>query len=379
LSSYETLPGNATPEGTKKYAQHAVSLGRSPAHFRAFDGLHLSSIGMGTYLGQPTQEDDLAVENAVYQSVKSGAINVIDTAINYRAMKSEKSIGRALLRLANDGVTRDQVFVSTKNGYITNDGDYPNVDVMEYMHKMFIQTDVMAADDISSGYNVMNPNYLAKCIDKSLMNLHLSTIDLVYIHNAFESWNQDVSRQQFIEMLAKAFEVYEKYRAKGKICYYGMATWTCFRVPPDNHEYLSLEQAVKTAENVGGKNHGFRFIQLPYNLAYSEALLLKNQSAGSEKNLTILEVAAKLNMGVFTSIPLFQGRLLEAQIPDYCDLSGPVAKLVQIVRSSPSVIAPLIGQKKAEHIEENIKVANVPPLSAVEFKQAIKVLTGQQL
>jgi aryl-alcohol dehydrogenase-like predicted oxidoreductase len=379
LSSYETLPGNATPEGTKKYAQHAVSLGRSPAHFRAFDGLHLSSIGMGTYLGQPTQEDDLAVENAVYQSVKSGAINVIDTAINYRAMKSEKSIGRALLRLANDGVTRDQVFVSTKNGYITNDGDYPNVDVMEYMHKMYIQTDVMAAGDISSGYNVMNPNYLAKCIDKSLMNLHLSTIDLVYIHNAFESWNQDVSRQQFIEMLAKAFEVYEKYRGQGKICYYGMATWTCFRVPPDNHEYLSLEQAVKTAENVGGKNHGFRFIQLPYNLAYSEALLLKNQSAGSEKNLTILEAAAKLNVGVFTSIPLFQGRLLEAQIPDYCDLSDPVAKLVQIVRSSPSVIAPLIGQKKAEHVEENLKVANVPPLSAVEFKQAIKVLTRQQL
>lgn len=379
MSSYETLPGNVTPEGTKKYAQHAVSLGRSHAHFRAFDGLHLSSIGMGTYLGQPTQEDDLAVENAVYQSVKSGAINVIDTAINYRAMKSEKSIGRALLRLANDGVTRDQVFVSTKNGYITNDGDYPNVDVMEYMHKMYIQTDVMAADDISSGYNVMNPNYLAKCIDKSLMNMHLSTIDLVYIHNAFESWNQDVNKQQFIEMLAKAFEVYEKYRGKGKICYYGMATWTCFRVPPDNHEYLSLEQAVETAENAGGKNHGFRFIQLPYNLAYSEALLLKNQSAGSEKNLTILEAAPKLNVGVFTSIPLFQGKLLKAQIPDYCDLSDPVAKLVQIVRSSPSVIAPLIGQKKPEHVEENLKIANVPPLSAVEFKQAIKVLTHQQL
>ena len=379
MSSYETLPGNATPEGTKKYAQYAVSLGRSNAHFRVFDGLHLSSIGMGTYLGQPTKEDDLAVENAVYQSVKSGAINVIDTAINYRAMKSEKNVGKALLRLANEGLTRDQVFVSTKNGYITNDGDYPNVDVMEYMHKMYIQTDVMAAGDISSGYNVMNPNYLAKCIDKSLMNMHLSTIDLVYIHNAFESWNQDVSRQQFIEMLAKAFEVYEKYRAQGKIHYYGMATWTCFRVPPDNHEYLSLEQAVKTAESAGGKNHGFRFIQLPYNLAYSEALLLKNQSAGSEKNLTILEAAAKLNVGVFTSIPLFQGKLLEAQIPEYCGISDRVGKLVQIVRSSPSVIAPLIGQKKAEHVEENLKVANSPPLSAEEFKQAVRVLTNKQL
>ena len=35
--------------------------------------------------------------------------------------------------------------------------------------------------------------------------------------------------------------------------------------------------------------HGFRFIQLPYNLAYSEALFLKNQRVGSQNNLTILE------------------------------------------------------------------------------------------
>jgi aryl-alcohol dehydrogenase-like predicted oxidoreductase len=344
-----------------------------------FDGLCLSSIGIGTYLGQLTQEDDVAVENAVYQSVKSGAVNVIDTAINYRAMKSEKSIGKALLRLVRDGeISRDHVFISTKNGYVTNDGDYPNVDVMEYVHRMYIQTEVMTADDISSGHNVMNPSYLAKCIDKSLMNMHLSTIDLVYVHNAFESWNQDVSREQFMEMLAKVFEVYEKYKGENKIRYYGMATWTCFRVPPSSHEYLSLEQAVKTAENVGGRDHGFRFIQLPYNLAYSEALLLRNQSVGSDRNLTILEAAAKLNVGVFTSIPLFQGRLLDAKIPDYGGLSDSVSKLVQIVRSTPSVIAPLIGQKKAEHVEENLKVANIPPLSGEEFKQAVRVLTRQQ-
>jgi aryl-alcohol dehydrogenase-like predicted oxidoreductase len=100
---------------------------------------------------------------------------------------------------------------------------------------------------------------------------------------------------------------------------------------------------------------------------------------GSEKNLTILEAAAKLKIGVFTSIPLFQGRLLQSRIPDYGGLSDPVAKLVQIVRSSPSVIAPLIGQKKAEHVRQNLQVANVPPLSADEFKQAVKALTRQQL
>ena len=379
-SPYQTVEGFATSEGTKNYTEYAISQGRPISHFKSFDSLHLSSIGMGTYLGQPSEEDDQAVENAVFESVKSGAVNVIDTAINYRAMRSEKSIGRALLRLVKDRIiSRDQIFISTKNGYITNDGDYPNIDVMEYIHRMYIQTDVITADDISSGYNIINPNYLAKCIDKSLMNMHVSSIDLVYIHNAFESWYQDVSREQFMEMLVKAFEVYEKYRAKNKIRYYGMATWTCFRVPPTSPEYLSLEQAVKCAESVGGRDHGFRFIQLPYNLAYSEALLLRNQSVRSEKNLTILQAAEKLNIGIFTSIPLFQGRLLRSQIPDYGGISDPIAKLVQIIRSSPSVIAPLIGQKKAEHVEENLKTANMPPLSEEEFKQAIRILTSQQI
>ena len=378
--SYEILEGNATPDGTRKYSDYAISQGKPRNHFKSFENLHLSSLGMGTYLGQVSKEDDQAVENAVYQSVRSGAINVIDTAINYRAMKSEKNIGRALLRLVNDGIiSRDQVFVSTKNGYITNDGDYPNIDVMEYMHRMYIQTEVITADDISSGYNVIKPSYLAKCIDKSLTNMHLSTIDLVYIHNAFESWYQDVSREQFMEMLAKAFEMYEKYRANNKIRYYGMATWTCFRVPSESPEYLSLEQAVKCAEGVGGKDHGFKFIQLPYNLAYSEALLLRNQSVQSEGNLTILQAAAKLNIGIFTSIPLFQGRLFRSQIPNYGNATDPVAKLLQIIRSSSSVIAPLIGQKRPEHVEENLKVANIPPLSEEEFEQAIRILTNQQL
>ncbi len=377
---YEILEGYATPDGTRRYTDYAISQGKPRSHFKSFDNLHLSSLGMGTYLGQLSEEDDQAVENAVYQSVRSGAINVIDTAINYRAMKSEKSIGKGLLRLVNDRViSRDQVFVSTKNGYITNDGDYPNIDVMEYMHRMYIQTEVITAEDISSGYNVIKPSYLAKCIDKSLTNMHLSTIDLVYIHNAFESWYQDVSREQFMEMLAKAFEMYEKYRAEKKIRYYGMATWTCFRVPSESPEYLSLEQAVKCAESAGGKDHGFKFIQLPYNLAYSEALLLRNQSVRSEENLTILQAATKLNIGIFTSIPFFQGRLLSSQIPNYGNATDPVAKLLQIIRSSPSVIAPLIGQKRPEHVEENLKVANIPPLTEVEFQQAIRILTGQQL
>jgi aryl-alcohol dehydrogenase-like predicted oxidoreductase len=371
------IKGFASSEGTKKFRDNAIKKGKSYLHFKEFDDLILSSIGMGTYLGDLSKEDDTDIENALYESVKSHAINVIDSAINYRAMKSEKSIGRSITRLVNDGIiSRDEIFVSTKNGYITNDGDYPMLDVWEYIQRMYISTGIIKAEDISSGYNVLKPAYIEKCIERSRFNLKLDTLDLVYVHNPFESWHQDVSKDKFFDMLSKVFEIYEKFRSKNKIRYYGMATWTCFRVSEENKEYLSLAEVYNIAKSIGGVDHGFRFIQLPYNLAYSEALFLKNQNVGNEKKLTILEAAKRLKIGVFSSVPLLQGKLIQTKIPDYSEgLTDPIMKLVQIIRSSPSIIAPLIGQKKMDHVNNNNKISEVPPLSEEEFKLAIEVLT----
>jgi aryl-alcohol dehydrogenase-like predicted oxidoreductase len=374
VSEYRSIGGFATAEGTRKFMENAIKNGMPNSHFRPFDNLNLSSLGMGTYLGQITSEDDKDLENAIYESVKSSAMNVIDTAINYRSMKSEKNIGHAMKRLIDDGIiSRDQVFISTKNGYITNDGDYPTIDVLEYMHKMYISQGIIDSKDISSGYNVLNPNYIRKCIDKSLANMQLDTIDLVYVHNAYESWCEDISRNEFDEMIQKVFQVYEEYRSKNKIKYYGMATWTCFRLPQNEEGYLSLEEMVKIAGKVAGKAHGFRFIQLPYNLAYREAYLLKNQSVGSDNDLTILEACNKLNIGVFTSVPLLQAKLLGTNVPDYLGYNSQLLKIIQITRSTPYVIAPLIGQKKPSHVKENIELAKVAPLNISEFNDAIKI------
>jgi len=376
VSEYRAIDGHATPQGTKKYMESAIKNGFPASHFRSFDNLNLSSLGIGTYLGQITPEDDRDLENAVYESVKSGAVNVIDTAINYRSMKSEKNIGNAMKKLIEEGViSREQVFISTKNGYITNDGDFPTIDVLEYMQNMFISQGVIEPKDISSGYNVLNPNYIRKCIDKSMTNLQLDTIDLVYVHNAYESWVEDIDRKQFDEMIHKVFQVYEEYRSKNKINYYGMATWTCFRVPQNERVYLSLEEMVRIAQEVGGKNHGFRFIQLPYNLAYREAYLLKNQSVGNDSDLTILQACNKLDIGVFTSVPLLQTKLFDAKIPDYLGYDDQLLKIVQITRSTPNVLAPLIGQKKPNHVKENIQLAKVAPLTTAEFDDAIKIFS----
>ena len=374
VNEYQAVQGFATPEGTSKFMKNAIKNGMPNSHFRSYDNLNLSSLGMGTYLGEITSEDDFDIENAIYESVKSGAMNVIDTAINYRSMKSEKNIGNAIKRLIDDRIiSRDEVFLSTKNGYITNDGDYPAIDVLEYMNKMFISQGIIDSKDISSGYNVLNPNYIRKCIDKSLTNMRLFTIDLVYVHNAYESWVKDITRNDFDEMIKKVFQVYEEYRSQNKIKYYGMATWTCFRLPKNEIGYLSLEDMVKIAESVGGKDHGFRFIQLPYNLAYREAYLLKNQSVDVQSDLTILEACNKLKIGVFTSVPLLQASLFGAKIPDYMGYKNQLLKVVQITRSTPNIIAPLVGQKKPKHVNENIELAKVAPLNTTEFNNAIKI------
>jgi len=375
INEYRAVAGYATAEGTRKFMEKAFKNGMANSHFRSFNNLNFSSLGIGTYLGRLTAEDDRDLENAIYHSLKSGAVNVIDTAINYRSMKSEKNIGHAIKRLIEDKIiSRDQVFISTKNGYITNDGDYPTIDVLEYMHKMYISQGIIDSKDISSGYNVLNPNYIRRCIDKSLTNMQLETIDLVYIHNAYESWFQDISRSEFNEKIRRVFQVYEEYRSQNKIRYYGMATWTCFRLPRNEEGYLSLEDMVRIAEDVAGKDHGFRFIQLPYNLAYREAYSLRNQTVNSDKDFTILEACNKLNIGVFTSVPLLQAKLFDVKIPDYLGIDNQLLKIVQITRSTPNVIAPLLGQKKLNHVKENIELAKVAPLNNSEFNEAIKIL-----
>ena len=375
INEYRAVAGYATAEGTRKFMENAFKNGMAKSHFRSFNNLNFSSLGIGTYLGRLTAEDDRDLENAIYHSLKSGAVNVIDTAINYRSMKSEKNIGHAIKRLIEDKIiSRDQVFISTKNGYITNDGDYPTIDVLEYMHKMYISQGIIDSKDISSGYNVLNPNYIRRCIDKSLTNMQLETIDLVYIHNAYESWFQDISRSEFNEKIRRVFQVYEEYRSQNKIRYYGMATWTCFRLPRNEEGYLSLEDMVRIAEDVAGKDHGFRFIQLPYNLAYREAYSLRNQTVNSDKDFTILEACNKLNIGVFTSVPLLQAKLFDVKIPDYLGIDNQLLKIVQITRSTPNVIAPLLGQKKLNHVKENIELAKVAPLNNSEFNEAIKIL-----
>ena len=61
--------------------------------------------------------------NAIKTSVLSGGINHIDTAPNYRYMKSEKTVGKALTALERKyDIKRDQLIIASKGGYIPENG-----------------------------------------------------------------------------------------------------------------------------------------------------------------------------------------------------------------------------------------------------------------
>ena len=361
------ITGYATPEGTKKFAERQNQ--DSHKNYKNVHNLTLSNVGIGTYLGNPDIETDKLVEDAIKKSILGG-INVIDSAINYRAQKAERSVGNAISQLIdNDDISREEIFVSTKNGYVTNDGDIKE-DLMQYVMREYGKTGIVKEGDISPGYHCMTLPYLNDQLERSLKNLGLDCIDLMYLHNSVEGQTH-LPREQFLKNLKDVFEFYEKKRKEGKIRFYGMATWECFRTTPENPLFLQLAEVMDLAVQAGGKEHGFRFIQLPFNLMLDQAYMTKNHNVGG-KTVSVLEAAQEFNLGVFTSVPIMQGKLLATNaIPEFGNFSASV-RLLQFVRSTPGITAPLIGHKLESHVKENMNVMKIPPLSELEFNNLVK-------
>src|SRR3981081_4847364 len=148
----------ATSDTTTKYA--ARFAGRAAAgHFREQQGLWLSSIGIGTYLGEPDARTDQAYTDAIVAAVEAGT-NVIDSAINYRFQRSERSVGTALKELSRRGFAREEMVICTKGGFLTPDGDMP-ADANEYFNHEYVATQILREGDVAAGCHSMAPRFIA--------------------------------------------------------------------------------------------------------------------------------------------------------------------------------------------------------------------------
>lgn len=361
------MTDKATATGTQAYADRFR--GRAvDGHFRQAQGLTLSSLGIGTYLGQPDERTDAAYASAITAAVENG-INVVDAAINYRFQRSERSVGAALVKLEEKGFAREQVILCTKAGYLTPDGKMP-ADPNRYFFEEYIQRGIFQAKDIAGGSHCMAPRFLQDQMARSMANLGVNCIDIFYLHNP-ETQLAEIPKAQFLSRVREAFHFLEGRAAAGKIQFYGMATWNGFRQPADARDAMQLAEFVAIAKEVAGDTHHFRFVQLPFNLGMTEALTLGNQSLNGN-TLTVMEAADELNVTLIASASLLQGQVA-ANLPPFVaqafGLQSDPARALQFVRSSPGITTALVGMSREEHVLANAELVAIPPATLEQFSQ----------
>lgn len=366
----------ATTQATQDYfRQHPLHADK----VRRFNDLFVSALAVGTYLGSSDDATDRLYENALVQAGLAG-VNFFDTAINYRCQRSERNIGYAIKKLASHGIYRDQIFISTKGGFLpadTHAHDYENT-----INKCYLNTGILTPEDIVANCHAMTPQYLQSQIDLSLKNLTESSIDLYYLHNP-EIQLPYVGETGFYRRLILAFELFEKNVAEGKIKSYGLATWNGFRQPLGLADLLDLQRVISCAHEAGGPNHHFKAIQMPYNLAMLEAVGIRNQkikgavSASGMADFPAIEAAAHHGLAVFISAPLVQAQVLkmpEAILRSLPDEGTAAQKALQFVVSSSGVVAAMVGMKNRTHVTENLHVLSQPNWSIADLEKVAQTL-----
>jgi aryl-alcohol dehydrogenase-like predicted oxidoreductase len=193
--------------------------------------------------------------------------------------------------------------------------------------------------------------------------LDVDTIDVFYLHNP-ETQLRFVTRQVFEQRLQNAFERCERLVRDRRIRWYGTATWSGYREPDE----LDLQRIIDLALYVGGNDHHFRFIQLPFNLAMIEAYQNRD-----EQGVSVLKVAGRAGVTVVASGTLHQSRLARDMPPVITNripgLTSDAARAIQFTRSTPGIAVSLVGMSNVDHVRANLEIAGVPPMSSLAYEK----------
>lgn len=260
-------------------------------HLGAQD-LIVSDIGFGSYrIDNETDEH----YNALKSAIKSG-INLIDTSTNYTDGSSETLIGRVIEDCEREGISRNNLVVVSKAGYLQGS-------TLEHSRQRKSQGIsypelVEFSDQLE---HCIHPQFLEDQLERSLRRLNLTYIDVFLLHNPeyYLQWasekgmSHQKAQETYYSRIQNAFNYLEKQVENGRIRYYGVSSNTLQSSSTDyTHTSLTtlLDCAKKTSET-----HHFSVIQCPMNLAETEA----KTNAPS-----VLEIAEKNGVGVLINRPL---------------------------------------------------------------------------
>jgi aryl-alcohol dehydrogenase-like predicted oxidoreductase len=365
---HSAISGRAEQQATRSYASRFASAFADDFYRETAPALTVSSIGMGTYLGECDDAEDERYTNTLAAGISNG-LNLLDTAINYRCQRSELAVGRALQKAVRSGdAVREEIVVCTKGGYIPLVGSPPETRdaYRSYLESEYFEPGIMSPAEVVAGGHCLKPGFLANQIERSRGNLGVACIDIFYLHNPEQQLNV-LSRAQFLDAIREAFAKLEALVADGVIGCYGCATWNGFRVFAASKNYLSLSELIAVAVEVGGKDHHFRVVQLPINLAMTEGVRSLTQHDGST-NLPLVEMAKDCGVSVVASASLMQSQLTRDLPPAvenmYPGLETDAQRAIAFVRSLP-VASALVGMRSSEHLRDNLRSARAAPAPAI--------------
>ncbi|KFL35407.1 MULTISPECIES: aldo/keto reductase [unclassified Sulfurospirillum] len=362
----------ATAEATYSFAKRFANY---KDFYARHDGLIFSKLGFGTFKKEPYKEENYTFDykEALKTAIKSG-INVIDTAINYRYQQSEREIGEVLEELfAKDEVKREELIICSKGGFVPLDFPFPE-NPYEWISEHIIQKGLASTEDIELDQHCMTPAFLKDSLDRSLANLHVTCLDIYFLHNP-ETQLTKIGYTHFLKQLEAIFASFEERVNEGKIKSYGIAVWNAFTYEEGNSEYIRLEDVYDVACKVGGANHHFKYIQFPFNIAKTHAYSIPNQKMRDGNYYTPLQVAHKLGLGVMSSSSLLQMHLFQKPfkpevgylLDSNMELQSDIQLALQFVRSTRGIVTSLFSSSKSEHVSSNLSIATVPATNSAKY------------
>ncbi len=356
----------ATKEGTFGYLK---KFGQYSRDFYRFNGeLFFPSLGIGTYKPEPYKEDNYIINfaEAIKTALRNG-INHIDTAINYRYQISEREVAEALNELmANDEIKREEVIIASKGGFIPLDFPFPD-NPYGWIQENMIDAGLAEKEEIIIDQHCMSPKFLRWSFETSLKNLEVDALDIYYLHNP-ETQLGYVDPEIVYQRIGEAFKLFEELRSEGKLGAYGIASWNGFLYEEGHTEYLSLRKIVDIARRVGGENHGFKYLQSPFNLAKPHAYGYANQQCEDGMYYPLMHACARYDITCMGSSPLLQSNLFKrpfaskvSHLMNTEELTD-VASALQFARSAGAITA-IFGAVDPSHVADNSLLAYVPGAS----------------
>jgi len=369
---------HATPEATYGFAKRF-------AHYKdfyvRFDGLIFSKLGFGTFKKEPYKEENYTFDykDALKMAI-CGGVNVIDTAISYRYQQSEREIGEVLETLIDSGeVKREELIICSKGGFVPLDFPFPE-NPYAWISEHVIEKGLATLENIELDQHCMTPAFLKDSLERSLVNLKVECLDIYFLHNP-ETQLTKMGYKPFLKNLEEIFAGFEECVREGKIKSYGIAVWNAFTYEEGNSEHINLEDVYDVARNVGGDNHHFKYIQLPFNLAKTHAYSVANQKMSDGNYYTPLQVAHKLGLGVMSSSSLLQMHLFQKPfkpevgylLDSKMELQSDIQLALQFVRSTRGIVTSLFSSSKSEHVSSNLGIASINAINSAKYNLLYKV------